>query len=121
MNKKELYDTEEDLGTLEFEVMNAKTPEYRATCLRELLNQKIKDARVDGKFIEDLYEIEPKLKEEGLENFEGYFVHWDEIIKTCGQAWKDTRMYNETPLELIVDLINERDGLKNRIKELTGE
>ena len=36
----ELFDTDEWIGTLEFEIRNALTPTYRAQCLKQLLEDK---------------------------------------------------------------------------------
>lgn len=58
-------------------------------------------------FIAELYEQEPNLKEEGLERFDGYFVHWDKIIKQCATAGVDG--YSQSPAELITRLIDQRD------------
>jgi hypothetical protein len=44
-------------------------------------------------------------------NFDGYFVHWDEVIKAASQAWKTPPGYSESPMELITDLIDQRDAL----------
>ena len=37
---EELFDTDEWIGTLEFEIRNALTPTYRAQCLKQLLEDK---------------------------------------------------------------------------------
>lgn len=57
---------------------------------------------------DQIYRLEPNLINEGLENFDGYFVHWDEIIKACQQAWPEPVGYAQSPLELIARLIDER-------------
>ena len=38
--------------------------------------------------------------------FDGYFVNWDEVISACGGG-----CYGNSPIELITDIINERDDL----------
>lgn len=59
-------------------------------------------------FIEELYELEPSLKTEGLERFDGYFVHWNEIIEFCHRVG-GVEGYTQSPLELISRIIDQRD------------
>jgi len=72
-------------------------------------------------FVQELYRQEPSLKNEGLENFDGYWVRWDQVIKACQWAWENEHDYDESPLELITDLIEERDVLAAENKQLKGE
>lgn len=39
--------------------------------------------------------------------FDGHYVAWDVIVDACGNG-----VYGNSPLELIGEIINERDGLK---------
>lgn len=64
----------------------------------------------EQQFIKELYEEEPSLKKEGLNNFEGYYVHWDKIIEACGGG-----MYDNSPIELISNLIMKIEELKSEI------
>jgi hypothetical protein len=41
---------------------------------------------------------------------DGHLVAWSTIINHVAKAWKATKCYNESPLELITDVINERDA-----------
>ena len=42
---------------------------------------------------------------------------WDEVIKTCAQAWDGNHIYDNSPIELIVDLINERDKARQQLSQ----
>ena len=71
----------------------------------------------EQEFIKQLYEEEPNLGKEGLENFAGYFVHYDKVIKAVCNAWGgENPGYNNDPLELIGNLINERDEILASLK-----
>lgn len=62
--------------------------------------------------LEHLYTLAPDMKDEGLDHFDGYFVHWDEVSEALGRAWPRTIVgYAESPLELVARLIDERDAL----------
>lgn len=37
---------------------------------------------------------------------------WDLVIAACCRAWSDKRCYSDSPVELIADIINERDELR---------
>lgn len=85
---------------------------------------KLSDAQKEierlNKWKEAILDAEPNLKEEGLENIWGYFVHWNEIIERCCMAWPNEKPgYSESPIELITRIIDERDELKqtNRLLE----
>lgn len=43
---------------------------------------------------------------------------WDEVVQTCKQAWPDQTdlVWNGSPIELIVRLIDERDGLRQTVE-----
>ncbi|HYE20126.1 MAG TPA: hypothetical protein VEA69_16890 [Tepidisphaeraceae bacterium] len=57
-------------------------------------------------------DLAPELVEEGADHFDGYFVHWDQVIEAVSQAWPDTMVgYAESPMELVSRLIDERDAL----------
>lgn len=79
-----------------------------------------KQIQLERDFIEMLVEFEPQLKlEEGSDSFFGYFVHWDDIVKLF-----PNKTWGNSPIELIVDLINERDKLLEQSKtpiHLTSE
>lgn len=49
-------------------------------------------------------------------NFDGYFVHWDEVIKCACQAWPIPMGYSESPLELVTQIIDERDELAEKLR-----
>lgn len=71
-----------------------------------------------AEFFAELYRLAPTLKDEGLENFDGYFIHWHEIVKACAQAWPDKNVvYSQSPLELIVQIIDERDEALAKAKQ----
>lgn len=45
---------------------------------------------------------------------------WDEIASVCQQAWpKKTLAWSQSPIELIVQIIDERDALQRRVEALT--
>ncbi len=66
--------------------------------------------------LNEIYEVAPSLRVEGIRNWYGYFVHWDEVLTAICQAWPDEKHigYDQSPLELVVRLINERDELKEK-------
>lgn len=39
----------------------------------------------------------------------GYWVHWDEILEAMKAAFGENVAYDNSPMELILQLINERD------------
>ena len=84
------------------------------------LTEENKEAK---EFIDGLYKEEPSLKKEGLNSFDGYYVHWNVIIKICEGAWpeKDKVFYECSPAELIVEIINERDEFKEQLKAKNEE
>ncbi|MCK4958059.1 MAG: hypothetical protein KAT00_01635 [Planctomycetes bacterium] len=65
-----------------------------------------------------IYQETPSLQKEGLENFDGYYVPWDIIIDICSRAWPEPRGYSESPEELIVAIIDERDEARSSEQEL---
>ena len=91
----------------------------------EAENERLKaENKVSKEFIDFIYEQEPSLKKEGLDGFDGYFVHWDVIVRKCMEAWPEGHHYDESPLELIVDLNEERDEALaeiERLKEKGGD
>ena len=44
---------------------------------------------------------------------DGHFVAWDEIISACGGG-----CYGESPLELIAEIINQREALRDEMKAI---
>lgn len=84
--------------------------------VKMLLEKQPEPAR---EFIEQLYREEPNLKKEGLQNFDGYYVHWDKVVKALSWAWPDEKVgYIQSPLELVIRLINERDESEAENKRL---
>ena len=72
----------------------------------------------EQEFIRQLYEKEPNLKKGGLEDFDGYFIHYDKVIHAVCHAWGgENPGYLSDPLELIYRLIDERDGILISLKE----
>lgn len=56
------------------------------------------------------------------DDFDGYFVHWDEIERRVSAAWPGgSPGYSESPAELITDLIDERDMLKEQVAQAREE
>ncbi|MCF8094446.1 MAG: hypothetical protein K9J79_03705 [Desulfobacteraceae bacterium] len=52
-----------------------------------------------------------------IEDFELSYVHYDRVIDVVCTAWKgERRLYNDDPMELIYDLIEERDKLYDACK-----
>jgi hypothetical protein len=43
--------------------------------------------------------------------FDGHFVAWDEIVNVCGNGG-----YFHSPIELIAEIVNERDALKEKLR-----
>ncbi len=73
-----------------------------------------------NEFMQRLYEMCPEFKKEEdiINTVESYFLSYDMFLEKIGHAWNGARFYNNDPLELIVDLINERDeALENKKKE----
>ncbi len=72
------------------------------------------DANRDGLlftgFVESLYEKCPGLKKDGLDEFDGYFTTYDRFLMRMENATGEQRSYGNDPLELIVELANERDS-----------
>lgn len=63
---------------------------------------------------EKLFKLAPSLKEEGLENFDGYFVHWNVITEACCKYLGEGTSWSESPLELITQLIDRIDELEGK-------
>lgn len=57
--------------------------------------------------LQHIYDLEPLLKEEGMQNFDGYFCHWNEILAFCARNRLDG--YAQSPMELLTRLANQRD------------
>lgn len=70
------------------------------------------------KVMKDLLEREPELKG-SFDEFDGFFVHWDEITDALANAGEDYLDYLQSPMELIGRLIEERDQLKEQIEAPT--
>lgn len=70
-----------------------------------------------GEFLRRLVEREPGLAREGLDNFGGWFVHWDVVQDAVQRAWPKPRGYAESPIELVHALISERDELLGALRE----
>lgn len=80
----------------------------------------------DAKFTEEalkafreLINRVPDLKE-NFEEFDGFFVHWDQVTDTISKAGKNYQHYSESPFELITKLIDERDDLRERLDRRNG-
>lgn len=69
------------------------------------------------KNIADIIDREPDLKD-NFQDFDGFFVHWDEITAALQGAGDDYIDYDQSPMELITRLINERDELKTSVDDL---
>ena len=67
-------------------------------------------------WMETIIGLEPNLEKEGVENFDGYFAHWNEVIERCNQAWEKPPGYSQSPLELITKIIDERDDYRKQVK-----
>lgn len=65
-------------------------------------------------FVNELYEECPDLKNEGLSAFKGYYTTWDEIIR-CFKEYDPNVSWNDSPKELLVDLIDECAIQKQRL------
>jgi len=72
-------------------------------------------------FLDTLYKQAPTLREEGLDNFDGYFCCLSEIQKACQSAWSSPRGFAESPTELIYQIIEERDRLQDALDEERGK
>lgn len=66
--------------------------------------------------LKPIYELAPELEKEGLENFDGYFVHCDEITKLF-----EGEVYDNSPLELITKLQREYLELMQSIPDKLKE
>ena len=65
----------------------------------------------------ELFEREPNLKN-SLSEFDGFFVHWDEITDAMAAAGDEYTEWDCSPLELITRLIDERDELRATVDEI---
>ena len=72
------------------------------------------------RMIKELLDREPCLRE-CFQDFDGFFVHWNEISGAFECAGDDYRDWGESPLELIGKLISERDELKRQLHEQPKE
>jgi hypothetical protein len=71
--------------------------------------------------LEHLFKLAPTLDGEGLDHFDGYFVHWDEVTRALYKAWPDKHVgYSESPLELVHRLIDERDALLMAVRVVSA-
>lgn len=68
----------------------------------------IKCTQAERDFLDRLYKEEPELlpSNEGIDNFPGYYTHWNVIIKRCAECGVEG--YSECPTELIVRLANQK-------------
>jgi hypothetical protein len=89
------------------------------------LEKRIKKMRADGmELIAEMVKDHPSIEREGvLEVWRGYYVDWNEIIDCCVQAWPDKKhvSYSESPKELIVRIIDERDDAQKELEACRKE
>jgi len=87
--------------------------------MRKIKAKKVTAAERD--IIDELYKEIPSLKDEGIENFFGYYVSYDKVLDALCEAWPDEKIgYDFDPLELVVRLTDERDEAKAEIERLKG-
>ena len=72
------------------------------------------------KAMRDVVDREPALKD-SFEDFDGFFVHWDEVADAMKAAGPEYEGYSESPLELITQLIDERDDLLEQVNQAESE
>ncbi len=81
--------------------------------------EKVSVTRKERKILDELYKETASLKDEGIENFFGYYVSYDKVLDALCKAWPGENVgYNEDPLELVVRLIYERDEANAEIERL---
>lgn len=66
------------------------------------------------KMIRELLVKEPQLKQD-FDDFDGFFVHWNEIIDALAEAGEEYQQYSISPMELLQQLIDERNELKAKL------
>lgn len=69
--------------------------------------------------LQHIYDLEPLLKEEGMQNFDGYFCHWNEILAFCARNRLDG--YAQSPMELLTRLVNQRDDAHQILLDIWKE
>src|SRR3990167_7542630 len=118
---------EQQLASLQAELIEVKRFAFDDNTVRGL-KAELKEAKEKlelgnnvADFLDTLYKQAPTLREEGLENFDGYFCCLSEIQKACQSAWSSPRGFAESPTELIYQIIEERDRLQDALDEERGK
>jgi hypothetical protein len=58
-----------------------------------------------------------------LDAFDGFFVHWDEIVDVCKANLPESHdgCWSESPMELVLDIINDRDDLRSQFAAASAD
>lgn len=74
----------------------------------------------ERELLDRLYQSSQCLRESGIENFDGEYIHFNEVAEACCRAWPDGKDpgFSESPMEYISHLINERDEVLTTTKRL---
>jgi hypothetical protein len=97
---------ESDLSSLRQE--NQRFGELVENCTKTCDELRQENEKLKG-LQSEIFEHAPDLEKDGPQELWGHLVTWDEIIKHCNTAWDRPQGYSQSPLELITQIIDERD------------